>query len=92
MQDKARHVRVIEYEVPDRDGDGKGELIALVTTITEMTAGPGAAAGAGLPRALGATRSRLERVELAEGGPIHVGDIVPGPVCKDRPRPGVRCG
>jgi hypothetical protein len=24
-------VRVIEYEVPDRDGDGKGELIALVT-------------------------------------------------------------
>jgi hypothetical protein len=31
---KARHVRVIEYEVPDRDGDGKGELIALLTTIT----------------------------------------------------------
>jgi Insertion element 4 transposase N-terminal/Transposase DDE domain len=39
-EDKARHVRVIEYEVPDRDGDGKGELIALVTTITEMTAAP----------------------------------------------------
>jgi hypothetical protein len=32
---RARHVRVIEYEVPDRDGDGKGELIALVTTITD---------------------------------------------------------
>ncbi len=32
---KARHVRVIEYEVPDRDGDGKGELIALLTTITD---------------------------------------------------------
>jgi hypothetical protein len=39
-EDKARHVQVIEYEVPDRDGDGKGELIALVTTITKMTAAP----------------------------------------------------
>jgi len=37
-QDQARYVRVVEYEVPDRDGDGKGEVIALVTTITEMTA------------------------------------------------------
>jgi hypothetical protein len=39
-EDTARHVRVIEYEVPDRDSDGKGELIALVTTITKMTAAP----------------------------------------------------
>jgi hypothetical protein len=39
-EDKATAVRVIEYEVPDRDGDGKRELIALVTTITAMTAGP----------------------------------------------------
>ncbi len=38
---KARYVRVIEYEVPGRDGDGKGEVIALITTITEMTAAPG---------------------------------------------------
>jgi hypothetical protein len=35
---QARYVRVVEYEVPDRDGDGKGEVIALVTTITAMTA------------------------------------------------------
>jgi Insertion element 4 transposase N-terminal/Transposase DDE domain len=28
-------VRVIEYEVSDRDGDGSGELIALITTITD---------------------------------------------------------
>jgi hypothetical protein len=28
-------VRVIEYEIPDRDGDGSGELIALITTITD---------------------------------------------------------
>jgi hypothetical protein len=39
-EDKAALVRVIEYQVPDRDGDGKGELIALITTITEMTAAP----------------------------------------------------
>ncbi len=39
-QDKAALVRVVEYEVPDRDGDGKGELIALLTTITGFTAAP----------------------------------------------------
>jgi Insertion element 4 transposase N-terminal/Transposase DDE domain len=31
----AMRVRVIEYEIPDRDGDGSGELIALITTITD---------------------------------------------------------
>jgi len=34
---------VVEYTVPDRRGDGKDELIALVTTITEQTAAPAAA-------------------------------------------------
>ena len=56
-ENQARYVRVVEYEVPDRDGDGKGEVIALVTTITEMTAAPGPAARAGIPSALG-TRNR----------------------------------
>jgi hypothetical protein len=42
-EDQARHVRVIEYEVPDRDGDGKGELICLITTITDPAAAPAAA-------------------------------------------------
>jgi len=37
--DKARYVRVIEYEVPDRAGDGKDELI---TTITEYRDAPAA--------------------------------------------------
>jgi hypothetical protein len=37
---QARLIRVIEYEVPDRDGDGKGELITLIATITEFTAAP----------------------------------------------------
>jgi hypothetical protein len=35
-EDQARYVRVVEYEVPDRDGDGKDELIALVTTVTDV--------------------------------------------------------
>jgi Insertion element 4 transposase N-terminal len=33
---QAMRVRVIEYELPDRDGDG--ELIALITTITDPAA------------------------------------------------------
>jgi hypothetical protein len=41
-QDKARYVRVIEYEVPDREGDGNGELIALITTITDPRQAPAA--------------------------------------------------
>jgi hypothetical protein len=32
---QAMRVRVIEYDVPGRDGDGSGELIALITTITD---------------------------------------------------------
>jgi Insertion element 4 transposase N-terminal len=42
-EDKARYVRVIEYTVPDREGDGKGELIALITTITDPAAAPAGA-------------------------------------------------
>jgi hypothetical protein len=40
---QARRVRVIEYTVPDREGDGKGELITLITTITGPAAAPAAA-------------------------------------------------
>jgi hypothetical protein len=39
--DQARYIRVIEYEVPDR-GDGTGELIALITTITDPLQAPAA--------------------------------------------------
>jgi hypothetical protein len=35
---QAMRVRVIEYEIPGRDGDGSGELIALITTITDPQA------------------------------------------------------
>ena len=37
---QARYVRVIEYEIPDRDGED--ELIALVTTITDLRLAPAA--------------------------------------------------
>jgi hypothetical protein len=40
--DRARPVRVVEYEVADRDGDGKDELIALVTTIADRRQAPAA--------------------------------------------------
>jgi hypothetical protein len=53
-EDEARHVRVIEYEVRGRDGDGKGELIALVTAITDLRLCPRRHAGAGLPPKMGA--------------------------------------
>jgi len=43
---KARYVRVVEYEVPDRAGDGKDELIALVTTILDLRRAPAPALAA----------------------------------------------
>ncbi len=36
----ARYVRVVEYEVPDREGDGKDEIIALITTIVHFPDAP----------------------------------------------------
>ncbi len=38
--EKARCVRVVEYEVPDREGDGKDEIIALITTILDFRDAP----------------------------------------------------
>jgi hypothetical protein len=40
--DRARPVRVVEYEVTDRDGGAKDEWIALVTTITDRRRAPAA--------------------------------------------------
>jgi len=39
---QARLVRVVEYTVPDREGDGKDELICLITTIDDPRAAPAA--------------------------------------------------
>ena len=33
-------MRVVEYQVPDREGDGKDELITLITTITGFPDAP----------------------------------------------------
>jgi hypothetical protein len=38
--DQARYVRAIEYQVPDRDGNGQDERIILVTTITDARLAP----------------------------------------------------
>jgi hypothetical protein len=37
----ARYIRVIEYEIPDRTGNGKGEVVTLITTITSPAQGAG---------------------------------------------------
>ena len=37
---KAQSVRVVEYEVPDRDGGGTDEIIALITTIADFRDAP----------------------------------------------------
>ncbi len=39
-EDQARYVRVVEYEVPEREGDRTDALIALVTTITDARLAP----------------------------------------------------
>ena len=86
-------VRIIEadLDVTGADGTRIGKLPAH-HHASRLAPLPGRRADPAVPRALGATRSRLERVELAEGGPAHVGDVVPGPVRKDCSRPGVRRG
>ncbi|HEY6312460.1 MAG TPA: IS4 family transposase [Streptosporangiaceae bacterium] len=43
---KARDVRVVEYEVPDRDGGGEDEVIALITTILDFREAPARALAA----------------------------------------------
>jgi hypothetical protein len=37
---QARYARAVEYTVPDRDGDGRGELICVLTTVLDVTAAP----------------------------------------------------
>jgi Insertion element 4 transposase N-terminal len=77
--DKARYVRVIEYAVPDRDGDEKGEVIALVTTITEMAAAPA-------PPLAQAYHQRWEHGGLpARQGLLRAGPVPGPPPHRDRP-------
>ena len=67
-EDQARYVRAIEYQVPDRDGNGTGERIILITTITDWRAAP----AAGLARAY---HQRWEH----EGGNAQLKTYLRGP-------------
>jgi Insertion element 4 transposase N-terminal len=46
-EELARIVRVVEYEVPDRERDGEGELICLVTTVLDPGEAPAGQLAAG---------------------------------------------
>jgi hypothetical protein len=46
-EELARIVRVVEYEVPDREGDGNGELICLITTVLDPGEAPARQLAAG---------------------------------------------
>jgi hypothetical protein len=70
-QPAARVVRVVEYDVPDRAGNGTGELVVLLTTITDPAGPNGARAdelAATYHQRWGATRSRVVRVNSRIGG------------------------
>ena len=82
---KARYIRVAEHEVPDRIGDGKDELIALVTTITDHRQAPAPALAAaysdsritcpGCPKKIRHAHPDRRRVSgpLADGGlPVNL--------------------
>jgi hypothetical protein len=92
--DNGLAVRIIEAGVVMTGADGTrvANSYRLITTLTDHRCYPADALVRALPRTVGATRSRMERVGFAEGGPADVGDVVPGSVRKDRPRPGVRRG
>jgi hypothetical protein len=67
-EDQARHVRVIEYDVPDRAGRGNGERIVLVTTILDWQSAPAAMLA-------GAYHQRWEH----EGGNGQLKTVLRGP-------------
>ena len=86
-EDQARYVRVIEYDVPDREGDGKDEDGARRPGHHHhrLPGGHGAGARGRLPRALG-TRDRQRPAQdmparsrqgapLGEPGPDRAGDL-----------------
>ena len=77
-RDQARHVRVIEYEVPDREGDGKDELIALITTIADFPEAPAAVLARPITRD-GSTRPATPQLKTYLRGPGKVlRSAVPG--------------
>ena len=83
-QDQAQYVRVIEYDVPDREGDGKDELIVLVTTITDFRAATAQALAGAYHQRWEADRQRpaqdmparsRQDTALGEPGPDRAGNL-----------------
>jgi hypothetical protein len=64
---QARYVRVVEYTVPDRDGDGSDELICLITTIGDPVLASAQALAEAYHQRWGATRGRACRVNAQIG-------------------------
>ena len=65
---EAHLVRVVEYDVPDREGNGTGELIVLLTTILDSVAARADELAAAYHQRWGATRGRACRVNAQIGG------------------------
>ena len=55
---EAHLVRVVEYDVPDRAGNGTGELIVLLSTITDPAQARADELAAAYHQRWGATRGR----------------------------------
>jgi hypothetical protein len=60
--DDAHLARIIEYDVPDRESDGTGELIVLLSTITDPGAARADELAAAYNQRWGATRCRTFRL------------------------------
>jgi hypothetical protein len=70
--DEAHLVRVIEYDIPDRAGNGTGELVVLLTTILDPAQARADEVAAGYNERWGATRSRTRLSELSAKGKCSV--------------------
>ena len=69
-------VRVVEFSVKDAD-TGISEVFALITTLLDPATAPDGEIAELVSRPVGAPRSSLERVELAERGQTADGHVVP---------------
>ena len=84
---RARLVRVLEYEIPDREGGGTGELIALITTIISPAQAPAAALAEAYQQRWELPRAAQVGFEVVVSGLVGVQPpvVVPGGSAR-RPR------
>lgn len=88
--DEAHLVRVIEYDIPDRAGNGTGELVVLLTTILDPRDARPDELAAGYNERWGATRSRTRLSELSTKEDRKYREDNSGPVLRARPHSDVR--